>query len=57
MGYSTTNCRSSDCLDYVPEVHWEKSPKFLRHDNGLDVYLHAVTGTEVFVGWTGGAVR
>ena len=46
---------------YVPEEHVDKSLTFLRHENGLDVYLNvylnAVTGTEVFVGRTGRAVR
>ena len=38
-------------------AHVDKSLTFLRHENGLDVYLNAVTGTEVFVGRTGKAVR
>ena len=38
---------------YVPKKHLDKTLTFLRHDNGLDVYLNAVTGTEVFVGRTG----
>ncbi|MDE0004428.1 MAG: hypothetical protein OXQ29_17200 [Rhodospirillaceae bacterium] len=41
---------------YVPEEKRDKSLTFLRHENGLDVYLNAVTGTEVFVGRTGRVV-
>ena len=42
---------------YVPEKMRDKSLTFLRHENGLDVYLNAVTGAEVFVGRSGKAVR
>lgn len=42
---------------YVPEEHLDKSLTFLRHENGLDVYRNEATGTEVFVGRTGKAVR
>jgi hypothetical protein len=34
----------------VPSQHVEKSLKFLRHQDGLDVYLNVLTGTEVFIG-------
>ncbi|MDE0372206.1 MAG: hypothetical protein OXI73_06650 [Rhodospirillales bacterium] len=42
---------------YVPEEHVDKSLTFLRHENGLDVYLNSVTDAEVFVGRSGKAVR
>lgn len=38
---------------YVPEKHVDKSLMFLRHENGLDICLNEVTGTEVFIGRTG----
>jgi hypothetical protein len=34
----------------VPPEHVEKSLKFLRHQDGLDVYLNVLTGTEVLIG-------
>jgi hypothetical protein len=34
----------------VPPEHLEKSLKFLRHQDGLDVYLNVLTETEVFIG-------
>jgi len=37
---------------FVPTEHTEKALKYLRHENGLDVYLNPVTGEEVFVGRT-----
>ena len=38
---------------FVPTEHLEKSMKYLRHENGLDVYLNTVTGKEEYVGRTG----
>ena len=37
---------------FVPEEHIDRSLTFLRHENGLDVYVNVVTGTEVYVGRT-----
>jgi hypothetical protein len=38
---------------FVPSGQEHKSLKFLRRDNGLDVYLNLLTGQEVYVGRTG----
>ncbi len=35
---------------FIPNGAERKSLKFLRHDNGLDVYLSRLTGKEVFIG-------
>jgi len=43
----------SSSYGFVPTEHKEKGLKYLRHENGLDVYLNPVTGEEVFVGRTG----
>ena len=37
---------------YVLPERQDKSFKFLRNENGIDVYLNLVTGEEVFVGRT-----
>ena len=42
----------SSSYGFVPNEHIEKGLKFLRHENGLDVYLNPLTGEEVFVGRT-----
>ena len=42
---------------FAPEGQLEKSLTFLRHENGLDVYLNAVTGKEVYVGRTGKTIE
>ena len=34
----------------VPPEQVEKSLKFLRHQNGVDVYLNLLTGQEVYIG-------
>jgi len=34
----------------VPAEHLQKSLKFLRHQDGLDVYFNLLTGTEVYIG-------
>ena len=47
----------SRSFGYAPEAHRDKSLRFLRHENGLDVYLNALTGTEVYVGRTDTTVR
>ncbi len=36
----------------VPPTQLDTSLKFLRHENGLDVYLNVLTGKEVFIGRT-----
>jgi hypothetical protein len=38
---------------FVPTEHIEKGLKFLRHEDGNDVYLNPTTGEEVYVGRTG----
>ena len=39
--------------NFVPNEDMEKNMRFLRHENGKDVYLHVPTGGEVFLGRTG----
>ena len=43
----------SQTFGFVPTENADKSLKFLRHENGLDVYYSELTGKEVFVGRTG----
>ena len=43
----------SSSYGFVPTEHAEKGLKYLRHENGLDVYLNPTTGKEVYVGRTG----
>jgi hypothetical protein len=43
----------SSTYNFVPAEHLEKGMKYLRHENGLDVYLNPITGEEVYVGRTG----
>lgn len=43
----------SSSFGFVPTEHAEKGMKFLRHENGLDVYFNPLTGKEVYVGRTG----
>jgi len=38
---------------FVPTGATNKSLAFLRHENGVDVYLNRLTGKEVYVGRTG----
>jgi hypothetical protein len=40
----------SQTFTYVPTEHIDKSLKFLRHENGLDIYLNTVTEKEVHIG-------
>ena len=42
----------SQTFGYVPSEHLDRSLTFLRHERGLDVYLSALTGEEVYVGRT-----
>jgi hypothetical protein len=39
---------------FIPTGAEHKSLRFLRHENGVDVYLNTLTGREVFVGRAGG---
>jgi hypothetical protein len=39
---------------FVPIEHVEKGVRFVRHENGLDIYLDPITGEEMYVGRTGG---
>jgi len=43
----------SSSFGFVPSEHSDRSLKFLRHENGLDIYLNSLTGKEVCVGRTG----
>ncbi len=43
----------SQQFGFVPTGTEHKSLRFLRHEQGLDVYLNLVTGKEVYVGRTG----
>lgn len=43
----------SSTFGFVPSAHATKGVEFLRHENGLDVYLSPITGKEVYVGRTG----
>jgi hypothetical protein len=38
---------------FVRSTAGEKSPRFPRHEQELDVYLNVLTGEEVYVGRTG----
>ncbi len=42
----------SEKLGFVPKATAEQATRFLRHENGLDVFLDLVTGREVYVGRT-----
>jgi len=42
---------------FVPSEHRDKSLRFMRRQDGLDVYLNELTGEEVFVGRTTAADR
>lgn len=43
----------SSTFAFVPSEHAENGMKYLRHENGLDVYLNPITGLEMYVGRTG----
>ncbi len=43
----------SQTFAFAPSEHVDKSLKFLRHEDGLDVYLNTLTGKEVYLGRTG----
>jgi len=42
----------SSSFGFVPSEHAEKGLKYLRHEDGVDVYLNPRTGKEVYVGRT-----
>ena len=42
----------SQTYGFVPSEHTDKSLRYLRHENGLDVYLNLVTKKEVYIGRT-----
>ena len=46
----------SHTYGYVPIEHTDKSLKFLRHEDGLDVYFNELTGKEAYIGRTGETV-
>ena len=39
----------SQTSSFVPTEHIEKSMKYLRHENGLDVYLNQITNQEMYI--------
>jgi len=43
----------SQTYAFAPTEHVDKSLKFLRHEDGIDVYLSTLTGKESYVGRTG----
>lgn len=43
----------SQTFAFVPSEHATKGMKYLRHENGLDVYLNPITGKKMYVGRTG----
>ncbi len=43
----------SQTYAFAPTEHIDKSLKFLRHEDGMDVYLNILTGKEVYLGRTG----
>jgi hypothetical protein len=43
----------SSTFAFVPSEHASNGMKFLRHENGVDVYLNPITGEEMYVGRTG----
>ena len=43
----------SQTFAFAPTEHVDKSLKFLRHENGLDVYFNSLTGKDVYIGRTG----
>jgi len=51
-GWQYENSLSST-YGFVPTEHVDKSLEYLKHENGVDVYLNSVTGKEVYIGRTG----
>lgn len=44
----------SQRFGFVPSGQGEKTLKFLRHENGVDVYMDLITNEEIYIGRTGG---
>jgi len=42
---------------FIPSGHLEKSLKYLRHENGSDVYFNKLTDGEVYIGRTGEMIK
>lgn len=42
----------SHTFAFAPTEHVDKSLKFIKHDDGVDVYLNELTGEEVYLGRT-----
>lgn len=55
-GWSLEQSLSQGSL-YVPADHVDKGMKFLRHENGLDVYRSKLTGGDVYMGRAGSAAQ
>ena len=47
----------SQTLGFVPSAHLDRSLRFRRTEEGIDVYLNEHTGKEVYVGRTGAKLR
>ena len=45
----------SQTYGFIPAGELDKSLEFLRHENGMDVFLNRLTGKEVYIGRTGEA--
>ena len=43
----------SSTFGFVPSEHAAKGMRYLRHENGLDVYINPITCKEIYVGRTG----
>lgn len=43
----------SQTYAFAPTENVDKSLKFLRHEDGMDVYINTLTGKEVYLGRTG----
>ena len=43
----------SASFGFQPTEHEQEGLKFLRHEDGVDIYINALTGKEVYVGRTG----
>lgn len=43
----------SQTFGFVPTEHIQKCMKYLRHENGMDIYLNSITGEEMYVARTG----
>jgi len=43
----------SNSFGFTPTESLDKGLKYLRHENGIDVYINRITGKEVYIGRTG----